>query len=854
MTNESIDFDALHDRVWDLHKGLRLRSAHTLALEMQARAKDERDLNAYVQACFLVLNTAPGVLQPEVGKRASLEMIALLESRDAAVEFQPDMDDDAYRSNVYWYSACAYDNLATSIADMYGANSPGLDSALNEGIAVCRRTGKTGCIGCFRAYGRARALAADDLDMALHFARSARAPGSTADETKRFAAAIGEASILTSMGDVAGAERALAEARERVTGSTFEAEHDAECQIEAATLACLRGDEPQPFKILEQAPPFDPDEAPRTQIALDHVAALRASLTGDFEGANHLLEALDRRLWRAKRIDKWFENRLRLIANDLRAGRGERVEGLVRQLRERARDARDHLTLRRLDLLEASGVDAWPHAPLAPPRAVLTVASSSAAVPVEADTTTLAESSEVHEAETALRPPPEFVARVRDLQRRVAAARREDGDLTALETELFALEPEPDDRDGRVALLSAFYDLDPFASDPARTWQHVRRLAAGLEDDGVVLSYLAFIGWMLRRVEGSAMGETILEETLVAWFDRSVELAPDDVGVRARAASWFLDRGDEDRAERLLARAARLDRSDAWVTLRLAELYGRSGRSTDALAVLDLALRSGNDDPDVLWAAVGRAAGLAEHQALVSYVRRYAEHTPDSQWVPYYELLGLVGSGRHAEAAEKLAAAEAAFPALAFAWESYRVPITAATHGPEETRRVASHFLARPTREVEDLNRYGVFAALERVLLAAESCEGLDDVADAVRRRALELGLGSASILNAWRAAREEETDVHYFDVTIEQDLPADWDARDQRLDETAGWKRLSVSYGVLAFDREEAERVALEHHPRFGPTPRIVDVDEDESTYRDQRGLMRQSGFRPGEDGGGAG
>lgn len=855
MDETEYDYAAIHERVWELHTNLRLRSANTLAHEMYERAKEDRNLDAYVDACFLVLNTSSGILESERSKRASLELISVLESRDAAVEFQPDLDDAAYRRNVYVYSACAYDNLAEAVGQLEGMNSPQLDHVLDEGIAICRRTGKTQCIGCFRAYGRMRALASDDVDMALHFARSARASTAQTDSLKRFGGAAGESAILLRLGDVEGARRALEEARGLVAGSTFEAAHAVDCEVLASTAALLAGEEPRPLEFPEAAGAPDAREYATLAFEVDQVRALELALKGDHEASGAILEEWDRQLWRAPRLDLWFEARLRLIANDLRAGRDDRAAKLAKQLRERATAARDHFTVRRLDLLESNGSAAWPHAPIAPPRAPRSDVSATLAEATEAEHDAAAASTDAAPAEPAAdvavdaTPSSPVLDAVDELRSALDTARADEAELAPIEGQILALAPAADDRDGRRAVLRLIYRLEPDYADVARTWKRVRELAAGHEDDAQVLSLLASIGWLARAAQDSPIADSLPDETLRTWFDRSVELEPTSVDVRARAASYFLHVGDEKRAERLLARAARLDRTQPWVALRLSEIYGRSGRAADALAVLDLAIRAGSEDLDVVWAAVGRAAGAGENRALVSYARRYGALVDPTPWVPYYELLGLVGDERWEEADPIVATGRSMDAAMEFAWSSFEAAIAAGLGDAERAARGIGAVLQQPIRSVEFVTAYGIAAALSRTYGAAQRLERTDDM-DALRARALEVGLCGVEMSSALRESEEAQKDMRYFDVQVRQPLPANWSEREQRLPETESWTSLIAEYGVLAPDRAAAERIALANHPELGPGASIAEVAEEDARYTDRPGLFRQWAFRedPGE------
>ena len=314
MTSE-VNYGDLHERVWKLHQGLRVLSANLLAQEMYQHATNERNLDAYIKACFLLINTGGGLLAPQKVKQASLELISVLESRDIAAEFEPGFDDALYSRNVRSYSTCGYDNLAEAVGSIEGMNSPDLDHAVNEGIAICRRTGKTDCIACFRGYGRDRAVAADDMEMALIHARSVRDRGANSSNYHLFVAAYGEVKILVSLGDLAGARKGLEKMRRYVPDSSFDLEHEVCCDLLDQEIALLSGEEPQPLKLPEGVAESLPREHPRLQFNIDRVRALESTLSGDFDRANELLEDWDRKLWRAKHVELWFDARCLLYTS-----------------------------------------------------------------------------------------------------------------------------------------------------------------------------------------------------------------------------------------------------------------------------------------------------------------------------------------------------------------------------------------------------------------------------------------------------------------------------------------------------------------------------------------------------------
>ena len=121
-------------------------TALRLAVELRRRAKEQRDLDVYLMSGFHILNKSADMCQPELRRQTAIENIALLESEEQAIQFQSDHDRRSYDHQVHWMSACSYDNLADAVAQMNGFNSEGMPACINDGISVCRRTGKLLCI------------------------------------------------------------------------------------------------------------------------------------------------------------------------------------------------------------------------------------------------------------------------------------------------------------------------------------------------------------------------------------------------------------------------------------------------------------------------------------------------------------------------------------------------------------------------------------------------------------------------------------------------------------------------------------------------------------------------------------
>ncbi len=155
-----------------LRAGGRARSALRAGMEVRRLAKAAKKLIPYLNANFHVMIVAQDLLEPEMSRQSAIESIALLGSAERARAFQSDYPQREYERMAGWMSACSHDHLAIATASMLGYNSDAVQAVIADGINACRRTGKLECIACFREYATAIFRAGDDLEMALHHART----------------------------------------------------------------------------------------------------------------------------------------------------------------------------------------------------------------------------------------------------------------------------------------------------------------------------------------------------------------------------------------------------------------------------------------------------------------------------------------------------------------------------------------------------------------------------------------------------------------------------------------------------------------------------------------------------------
>ncbi|HEX8912329.1 MAG TPA: hypothetical protein VF796_08205, partial [Humisphaera sp.] len=165
------------------------------AAEAARLAKRHRLLMPYARALFTASNLGDYTLDHRAAYDANLELIALIESPAHRAGVQADYPADQFEAWADEWTVPCYHLLAETIGAMRGMNSPGLHACVADGVAVARRTGSR-YLSSFHELASRVHEAADDLDMALHFARRVSGPQrSSASALRRYVGAYCEASI-----------------------------------------------------------------------------------------------------------------------------------------------------------------------------------------------------------------------------------------------------------------------------------------------------------------------------------------------------------------------------------------------------------------------------------------------------------------------------------------------------------------------------------------------------------------------------------------------------------------------------------------------------------------------------------
>jgi tetratricopeptide (TPR) repeat protein len=845
------------------------RSSYRTAGEIYRTAKSGGRVVPYLNAGFKLMNGAQSLLEPEKGREAAVEVIALLESEDLARRIQPDFPEEEYYQTVAWMSACGYDNLAKHTAMMMGYNSEGMHGCIADGIQVCRRTGKLRCITCFREYAFDVYLAADDLDMAMHFAKlTAAMPEDAPGSERRWVAAKNLCRAYFVLGRIeeseAAAHRALA------LGESYfrpmDARLDSQVLLEDALLMAGKHEDLSRYIGAATAQREIPQgESVAHDLGWSLRDALAACCEGKYDEAIRTLTQWDRQLTSQKCLDEWFEVRLRLIAAQRMAGNRNAIEGLARQLESKARAANDWLTLRRLSRLLDPNEPVAPWAPAAPVTTGPFAARSGGAAPSASDaerdlaqeSTATEQTGEAHahvvvaheEEEPA--PVTPLGALFDELVERLNQVEEDEQKLAALRSDLLAIDPKAatDPFDAVRLLHFSRFTIGDRAHNQ-RLWDWAEHIAALHPEDATILSMLAVLGDMIRSQEPpEEQPEDLVDvQRIDQLFRQSLRLDPENVGNFARAGAYYLDAEELGEAERCLSRGFRLARNSGFLALRLAEVYRRTDRPRDALAVLDMALREGCDDPGVAWDAAMTALNLDQFDSLLTYADRFEAMQSGEAWTQYYRATALLELGELEGALAALAEEERRNPEQPAHVAILRACVAAAAGDADSFRTLLRSVLETPLRTIDYLTLTGLSRLFEKLWRASRLLPEEDDLRLRLDDRLLTAGLAPDDFFEQRREQNELDEGVNFYRCTAVQPLDEHWANFAGCLAGQEGWQRYHAEWGVLARDENEAQRFLLQWQSRcYRLPPEVESVDLEQEGFRDHVGVVWQ-GFRWGE------
>lgn len=823
------------------------RSAVQLTENRMRLARREQRLNPLLDAQFVLIVQTQQTFQHHRGCEVAIEMISLLESPDHARRIQHDYPEDEYAHRCGWMTACAYDNLAKHTASIHGYNSEGMHQCIADGIEICHRTGKLQCINCFREYACAVHVAADDIEMALHQTSVVAATRHETDfpDHHRWYAGYEKSRILSLLGDLEGARQSLLAALDLAAGS------HSPFSARLATLTALEGvlwmmGQSRQFEEIAHEPlgtrGIPPGECPEKDLAWDFRDAIAACCQGAFERAIELLSRWDRKLLEEGLSHLWFETRLRLIAALRLAGQVQRMDPLAELLVQRAKKARDWLTLRRLRTLVDPTSHVTPLATLGAARVgpFGTTVSLGGPVAVSGEVADAA-ADEAPAVPTSPATPTPMHDVLHSMFARAEVA-EDDAAMGAILREILdlSLEPFSDPRDAAQVLLLIPY-LFTTESPFDEIWEFARRLAALFPQSSYVVNLLATLAHALCGWPAESMQERIPLDYVAKLFRQSLDLEPDNAPNHSRAADFHFDQENLGEAERCLARAFRLCRDDGILALKLADIHERTSRPRDALAILDLCLRAGCQEANVAWEAAMTAHRVDQHEAMLTYLDRFDALEPEQAWVGYYRALGHLSLGNHAAALEALDREERLCAEHAFAIALLRACVAGSLGETEQFRAQLGRTLAFSWSAIDYMTMRGLLESTTLLWNAAACLPHGDEQVEILTRRLLAAGLCPDEHFESLREQVDEEP-VSFFRCTLMQPLDDRWGSSPGCLHAQENWKTYHCLWGVLARDEDEACRLAIAQQAECHHLSAIVtDVEELSSDLVDKPGITWQ-------------
>ncbi len=886
----------LQEQAGDLIKPCKFASSSRLYGELRRKAKAEQRAYHYVMGTFFQMDQAQYLLDFQRMRERAVELIALLEDEERIRQIQADFPIEHYENLVYSMSSCAYENLAEATGQLEGYNSQGMHACIADGIQICRRTGKLGCIGCFREYACDVYLAADDPEIAMHQCRQVTEyDGAWSDRGDRRWVASGKAAWLDALHGrfeqaIDNYTRALEFAQSELVSLKTEARLRTLLQLDSVLITVGR----QP--LLEQDPVYaempSAEECPIFAHTFDLNQALSAVRDQNWDHAADILTRWDQRLQKCGGTHLWFETRLRLTALKRLSGQHKQAESLAKQLEQKARQANDWLTLRRLDVLMAAShpsplavlnepaVEATSTADRLLPNAghdipqqtaqtaddtlvtneVSEQMSDNASDEGPDRTTDMADDQATKPAavekhpggkDASATPLGEFLAEIRERMNDLMADPTEEK-YREIRSDVLAVDPSMATHfDDAAGLLHIMGWLVGSAEDGEDIWQWANAIAAPHRDQGLVLSVLGALGDSLRNSPNDQMAEKITAERTEQLLRKSLELDGNRPRNHMRAGDHFLRENNQGEAERCFARAFRLDRTLPDVVERLSDLYTETDRPRDALHVLDLSLREGATEPRVAFNAAMLAFRLNQYDSTLTYLDRFeALGGTNRAWACYYRAVCHFELQQFEEALMFLDLAEEAAEGTGWHLEAMRAAVLLQTDRAESAKSHVQYVLEMPFSEIDFLSATGLSSLLERLLRIAAGSAKDETLQRKIETRLLRSGLMPDWWFQQHRDKAKEIEGVRLYRCLLYQPLDEQWKSDPDRLESEADWSAYGSEWGVLAESEDDAVAEALRwqarcHHLEAHIEETLVSND----SYTDAPGIVWQSAHFPISD-----
>ncbi len=841
-------FSDLENKSYELSRQCLFRSENRIAQEIRRLAKAEGKLIPYIGATFTLMNHSADLLDPAACRDHALEMIGLLESEDQARKIEANLPEAEYQDCVHWYSSCGYDNLAKATAALHGQNSDGTHACIADGIEICRRTGKTQCITCFREYATNVYIAADDVEMAEHYATVGLRNENPGPHDRRWAGA----RDLVVLAMASGRLKAAVEGVEQLINHclTWHSPRRAKLltKLLLGELGILIGEPDRWAEVFSDEDPVAADEFPFYEMRKGRLEALHATAEGDFAKASKLLSQWDTRLSKASVLDEWFEIRLRLIAVETMAGNSQQAERLAKQCRAKAESARDWMTLRCLGVLQNGRPAPLPflQTPDIGPWAKVTEAVSQ-----DATTAAANEHGPENESSEEASQPPELAARIWQRLHQAYSEHAED-EARAAETEKLLDEvisnkasdiADADEKCGLIAIVSYLLGDGKRASD---VWSWANTLKDSIGEHAKAMNLVADLGATLLFGHEEHVNGMVQLEKLEEMFRRSLELDPNNARNFSRAGDFFKYCENIGEAEKCYARSFRLDRTFAKVAENLAWVYRVTDRQRDALAVLDLAIRSGAEEPSLFWAAAMSADSLSKHENTLTYLDEYRAITEGTAWVELYRSKALLQLRRPQESLDAITAEEKIDPERPWIFAVHRAIAHAQLSNDAEFEAEFKRVLSLPLYEIDYLTESGISNAFEMLFdCCRTNAIAKRKLRDSVSRIA-ESGCVSDEILVALRKEMllvepRASKDLYFFICEINQPLDENWSTFRSRMPgEPEASQQYTINFGVLAEDQGQAEQLCLEWQlSAYSKFCEVTKAEQQSGPYEDHAGIV---------------
>ena len=851
----------LQEKAGELIPLCRFASSSRLYGELRRRGRTEHRAQAYVMGTFFQMDQAQYLLDFQTMRERAVELIALLEDEEQLRQIQSDFPRDQYEYLVYSMSSCAYENLAEATGQLEGYNSEGMHACIADGIQICRRTGKTGCVSCFREYACDVYLAADDPDIAGHQCRLVmEQEGGWSDRgDRRWLASTKLAWLEAMQGRFDEALATMDKALEFTDGEAVSLKYEGRLRtlLVRDSIRLAAGLEP----LMKADPAFadmpSAEECPVFENAMDLNTALQLVREQKWDEASQLLTKWDQRLQKCNGTHLWFETRLRLIALKRLAGQQKQADALAKQLEQRARTANDYLTLRRLEHLMDSD-EPSPLAIAAPIRRnAKDTAITGGSATADDISATAAAADDIGESEESLAEPPSPLAStIAELRERMTDLMQDPSDekFDALRADVLALDSTlVSHKDDTAGVLHLMGYLVGSGDDGEEVWKWANALAASHRENSVVLSLLGTLGDELRNSGNTAMAEKITPERTEQLFRKSMELDPTKARNFLRAGNHFANQDNNGEAERCFARAFRLDRTDGNIVRRLADLYNNTDRPRDALNVLDVCLREGSDDAQVAFDAAMLAFRLKQYDATLTYLEKFEQLAGENLWTNYYRGVCYYEQGDYTKALESLDREEKLAESTGWHLEVMRAVSKIRLGDVAGAQPNLDVAMETPFSEIDFLSSAGLMELMQRLAVVADEVMKDQALVARIEARLLRSGL----MPEVWFQWQRESGDarpvenVRLYRCLVHQPLDETWDTDPDRLSDQQGWTQYVTEWAILAQSEDEARETALKYQAMCCSLEATVqEVLESEESYTDATGPVWQGARYPvGDD-----